>query len=78
MGASSVNADPLKYFAPSKRQNPGNRMTQSYLSVFFADRGVTEMAASSSFKRSLPQYWWAFLYPECTLFLRVSVDMLTR
>lgn len=32
---------------PSKRQNPGNRVTQSCLSVTNADRGADEMAVLS-------------------------------
>jgi len=54
MNVPSVIADALKYFTPSKRQNPGNRVTQSYLSVMKRIEGLPKWQSVRLQKRSLP------------------------
>ena len=51
-------------------------MTQSYLSVFQRIEGLPKWQQVRLQKRSLPIYWWAFLFPGFSLLLCVPEVML--
>lgn len=53
-------------------------MTQSYLSACQRIEGLPKWQIVRLETRSLPMYWWAFLFPDIRLLLRLAVVMLTQ